>query len=232
MMRAPGTIKGRHDMQYDLTRQARWCIAITILFMLCEVLFGAYSIWTLLFLQDVLGGALTEAEIQERAHQIDELGSMVGAAYVTIALIAYLVNGMWIWKASHNAALIDPDLRRISPGWAFCWFLIPIANFWMPFKAMKQTWNSTHFGASTDINAAVPIFMSVWWFCWLASSMLGQASGRMTRRNDDIDTLITTTWMDIASSPLSILAAILFLRIIREVTHLQSTRSRDAEVFS
>ncbi|MEM1300771.1 MAG: DUF4328 domain-containing protein [Pseudomonadota bacterium] len=219
-------------MRYDLARLTPWCIAITVVFILCEMLFGAHSVWMLLFLRDILGGTLSETEYQERANLIDELGGMVGSAYVATTLIAYLVNGMWIWKASHNAAMIDPDLRRISAGWAFCWFLIPIANFWMPFKAMKQTWNSTHFGASADMNGPVPLFMSVWWFCWIVSSVLGQASGRMARNSNDIETLVMTTWMDVVGSPFSILAAILFLRILRDVSRVQRDHGSHAEIFA
>ena len=160
------------------------------------------------------------------------VGPVVGTIYILFLIVAYVVNGIWIYRASSNAAQIDPDTRRISVGCTVGWYFIPIANLWMPFQAMKQLWNSSHGGVTGDIHASAPMLLSFWWVAWVVSSLLPDASFRIPMRNDGLETWSTTARLDVLAAPASILSAILFLKILRAVTQVQGNQSRQAEIFA
>ena len=55
--------------------------------------------------------------------------------------IVYL---FWLYRLSYNLKLLSGRWVRFTPGWTVAWYLIPIANFYKPFQAMKEMWGLVH----------------------------------------------------------------------------------------
>ncbi|MBL4808383.1 MAG: DUF4328 domain-containing protein [Rhodobacteraceae bacterium] len=79
-------------------------------------------------------------------------------------IAAVITFCMFVYRAAYNAQLMSNTKQDISPGWCVGWYFIPIANLWMPWKAMKQIWRSSDGSESgqTGINFW-------WWFAIVAA---------------------------------------------------------------
>lgn len=77
----------------------------------------------------------------------------------TILLVLFL---RWVYLANLNVRALGALHLRFTPGWAVGWYFIPIANFWMPYLAMKEIWQ-----ASLDpeqwLGVRLPRVFAWWW---------------------------------------------------------------------
>ena len=218
-------------MPYDLEKLTKWSVPLIWALIISEAVLLLHIIWSLRFFYLIRNRALSDFEWDEMATQIDLVGGIVGIGYIVVLVLCFVANGMWIYRASSNARFMDADPGRVSPGWAVGWYFIPIASLWMPFRAMKQIWNTTMLPGG-DLRAAVPGFIGLWWATWVVSNLIANASFRISMQSDDLDAYIRTSWMDIANAPISILSTVLFLRLVKEITVAQSKQQNVAEVFA
>lgn len=222
------------DLPYDLTRLARWCAGLLLAIVGMEVLFGLVMVYSLFEINQSRGGQLVETVILAGdTYRRSDLAIMAVALPYTLAYVAALVsNGIWIFRASSNAAEILPSDSRIKPGWAIGWFFVPFANLWMPFRAMRETWNSS-MSAQDGLEAKLPGWMTLWWMLWVVSNILAQISQRMAQGGGDLDAFATSNVIDIANAGLGVIVALYFRRIILEVSAAQSlSQRRMEEVFA
>lgn len=222
------------ELPYDLTRLARWCAGLLLALVALEVLFGlavAYSLFEIQQSQD--GQTVEMVEFLEEFYWRSDIALMATAVLYTLVNFTALVsNGIWIYRASANAAVIMPTDQRIKPGWAVGWFFVPFANLWMPYRAMRQTWNSSMDGAR-GLESELPGWMGLWWGLWIVSNILAQVSQQMVEGTQDLDAIATSNVIDLINAVLGIAVALLFRRIIREVSAAQAlSQRRMEEVFA
>ena len=214
-------------MPYDLTGIRRWCVPLIWAYIAANVVFALYMAWEISLLKDIRDGVFSDAAVDFA----DSAGVMVGTGLICATLACYIANAIWIYRASSNARALDPAPGRISPGWAVAWYFIPIASLWMPFRAMKQMWNTSH-RPGDSLDAAVPGHFALWWGMWIVGSILANISAQISLRDDDVDSYIASGWIDLATTPLTVVAAVLFLRIMNEITQAQADNQTVAEVFA
>ncbi|MEL7252825.1 MAG: DUF4328 domain-containing protein [Pseudomonadota bacterium] len=205
----------------------KWALRVTGLIMLAEVLLlgvAAYTLVRLYDLRPVLPGSNTDSV----AFQVVERYDISLGVYAIVLISGYIFNAFWIYRAVANAGTIRPDSTRIGPGWAIGFHFIPILNFWKPYTAMRQTWN-TSTRADRDMDAPAPLFLKLWWATWLISTALGTASGYYYETYS-LDGYIASTITDILNGVSSLICSFLFYRIIRDVTQAQTHATID-EVF-
>lgn len=210
----------------------RWCIPITWIFAAANVAylivlsFGALAwLWVNGILAPIPAiASLVSGETVYSAYWV------VTSTHQIIVVIAYTVNAFWIYHASLHAAKIDPDPTRIGPAWTVAWFLIPIANLWMPYRAMKQVWHSSS-GIAQDINAPVSKEFALWWGCWTISWLASAVSYRVFWPAGE-DGLLFAIALDLVAVPFAIISAFLFLRIMKDITGYQQERTQSDEVFA
>jgi hypothetical protein len=58
-------------------------------------------------------------------------------ADMACVLAAFVLVGVWIYRANANAHALGGDLS-VSPGWAVGWFFVPIACLFKPYLAMRR----------------------------------------------------------------------------------------------
>lgn len=220
-------------MKYDLRRMLKWCVPLTLAAVAMEVPFTIHGVMLLQYLEALNSGLLSADEINRRADMVDMVGGFAGIGLIVFTVAAYIANGMWIYRASWNARLLQPDDARIRPGWAIGWFFIPFALYWMPFRAMRQTWNSSENPAG-DIGRGLPPFIGWWWAAWIVTNILGNMSFRMSMRADQTGDYTTATTLDLINTPFAIISALLLIKIMRAVTAMQTARARGdiAETFA
>ena len=175
---------------------------------------------------------------------LNSLGSGTGPAPETadavaritsiVMLVAMLVSivfvSRWIMRVNANAHSLSESMT-ITPGWNVGWFFVPVATLWKPFQGLRETWQasvSPHDPASVP----VPALMRWWWGLWLATSILGNITMRLSSGTPDVGRLLAASWLDVVSFAVDVPLTFLLIRMIRRFNELQAHGPNYAETFA
>lgn len=210
-------------LRFNLAGLAQVCVGLLWLSILSELAFAGQNVLTLNFLAGAEGGALTGAELEQAALRVDQVATVVGIAYLVVYLATTVLCSVWIYRASWNAREIQPDPNRITPGWAIGWFFVPLLSLWKPYGAMVQCLNSS-VNPQGGIDTPAPGFVTGWWIFWVVTTLGGNVSFRLSNRAGTYDDFRVAAIFDLGLAPISIVSAILFIRVIKTITQAQQGR--------
>jgi hypothetical protein len=178
-----------------------------------------------------LGVYSSEALATAAAESNDKRQQVISLFQFSIAIATIVLFAMWIYRANFNARQLGAQGMKFSPGWSIGYYFIPILSFWKPYQAMREIWQASKNPASwksVDRGAVLPW----WWFFFLANNILGQAVLRTSLQAKEINELITSTAIMIASDLVSIPAILIALVLVKQIykmqmSHVQRERSGD-----
>ncbi|MDQ8756860.1 DUF4328 domain-containing protein [Sphingosinicella sp. LHD-64] len=141
----------------------------------------------------------------------------------TVQLLFFIAGAIvvarWLYVAGANARAMGATDMMGSPAWAIAWYIVPLANLFMPFVAMRELWR-----ASADPRdwqaASAPAILILWWLCWLASNIAGTVAFRLEWEGDATMLGAVGTAQTI-SNALFVPAALLFAHIVARVQAMQ-----------
>lgn len=142
---------------------------------------------------------------------------LAGIVWFVAMVAAYVITSLWMHRARTNSAVMQPHLQHArSPGWAWGGWICPVVNLWFPFQIIRDVGRDQH-----GMRAAPSV--GAWWTFWLLSSLVGQAASQLlgTTEKIDRDLVFVLGPAETLSAVLSVVALVLWLRIIRAVSHLQ-----------
>jgi hypothetical protein len=93
-----------------------------------------------------------------------------------VFLIAAVPIAGWIYRAHANLHEAGVNELTYSPGWSLGSFFVPLLNFVVPFRAMRELHNRSHGEGPWQARSAVADVTS-WWSCHIAA--LGVAAVAM-----------------------------------------------------
>lgn len=160
----------------------------------------------------MIGGLTGDGMFVGSTHIID----ITSALMLLATLCSMVAVAMWIHRAHENLQIAGFPALEYSPGWAVGWYFIPIANFFMPFRAMRELWNASH-GAVGGYSQSAPPLLWIWWLCWIFgySGGFGEVYGTI----------------DLLGVAFNIPSAIALFKIIETVTERQRSMNV-AEAFA
>ncbi len=202
----------------DLTKPGRRAIWATWSYAGAQVALSLVILYQNVVIDQFLDGT---AGI-EALEQSDDVVVTASIAFLAVLVVALGVNARFLYLASRNAAAINDDPKAIRPGWAVGWYAVPIANLWMPYTAMKQTW--TRLMPSEPL----PSWLSIWWFSWIGMTIFDRFLGRMPEPSELTD-YMDYNMLFIISGFLWLVPAYFFARIVR---NLAQAEHNPAEVFA
>ncbi|MBF9042441.1 DUF4328 domain-containing protein [Rhodobacterales bacterium HKCCE4037] len=205
-------------LPYDLSKTARVATIFLLAYCLAEIVFTWHSFELFAFYDDIDSNLLTQAEIEAEATRIDNAGILVAGLFLITLFGSYIASGMWIYRAASNARAIRQDDSMITPGWAVGWYFVPFANLVMPYKAMRQTWD----GLAGHGGPVWPAWGIVWWLLWVAGSLVAAIGNNINFSAATIEEFRTGTTLDVVSSVTAIPAALLFRKLILDMTALSA----------
>lgn len=206
-------------LRFDLAGLTRLCLWGLGLFVLAEIVNAANNIHFLWFI-----GRIEAGEIDyDTAAWIDQITMAIGIGYLVLFVLTAILSSVWIYRASWNARQIQPVATRITPGWAVGWFAVPIANYFMPYKAMKQCWQSSHHPEG-DIDGPVPGLLGWWWTAWVLASLTGNVVMRLHMNAETLDAMRSAYIAELVTAPITLASAVLFSRVIRGIAVAQQQR--------
>ncbi len=165
-------------------------------------------------------GAYSSDAVLKVANENDSRQQLVAIAYLLVFVVSVVVIAQWIISANKNARVLGAEGMEFTPGWAVGWYFIPFAHLWKPYQAMREIWKASDPRESWQQNV-IPTILPLWWFLWIASIVIGQASFRMSMRAEEIHELIDLSILnqvfDVAEIPL----ALVFLALVNSVHERQ-----------
>ncbi|MEO1047142.1 MAG: DUF4328 domain-containing protein [Pseudomonadota bacterium] len=135
-------------------------------------------------------------------------------ADLALLIVSFVAVAIWLVKAHQNMRNANIPSLRITPGWVLAWYIVPFANLFMPFLAMKELWQGSH-RETVDRMARANGLLWVWWLAWIATNV--------NVVTDDISHLDTAAYVANAVS-----AAALFV-IIARITKAQPNMRVETE---
>jgi hypothetical protein len=173
----------------------------------------------------------TESLAQSAAEANDQRQAAIGIAQIVVTLVTAILVLKWIYRANYNARQLGAADMKFTPGWAAGWYFIPIASLWKPYQAMKEIWMASSNPGNWTSQPSSPL-LPWWWFLWLLTNGLGQASFRLAENADTIHDFkvanVVTVMSDICIIPLDLV----FLAIVKTIYDQQMKHHRlagDAE---
>ena len=160
----------------------------------------------------------------------DQLYTAVLLANSLVALVTIIWFSMWIYRAAANVVAAGVPGFDFTPGWCVGWYFIPFANLVQPFVAMRQIWNASH-GGTDGLNRGHAI-LTIWWTSWLASNITANISLQMTLRGTTIETYTLALQIGMVSSAISLVLAVVGIRLVEGITAAQRDALSSAHIFA
>ncbi|MFI6102006.1 DUF4328 domain-containing protein [Lentzea sp. NPDC051213] len=153
------------------------------------------------------------------ADQYTPLGAAVAAALSWIWLVAFVVAAItfmvWMHHARLNADTItSPHQSRFAKLWVYLGWFIPIANLYIPYAVMQDIWRgSDRSQPMIGLRQREPSgLILLWWLCFLFSNVSLTLPPKYA-----FEVAVFAT----ISALLSVVAAVLGARVIRQVNDMQ-----------
>src|SRR5688572_1405567 len=86
-------------------------------------------------------------------------------------LLAVVPIALWIYRAHANLREAGLSELAYSPGWSIGSYFVPLANFVIPFRAMRELHNRSHGEGPWQADSPVADVAS-WWSCHLAAGLV------------------------------------------------------------
>ena len=157
----------------------------------------------------------------------DQRQQVVAIVYLAVFIISGFLILRWIHRANYNARQLGAKDMEFTPGWSSGYYFIPILTLWKPFQAMKEIWKASHNPSDWSTQKAGSILV-LWWFLWIVTNAIGNASFRFSMRAEELNELITLNMINQASEVFSIPLAFVTLSIINSIYHAQNVAYESA----
>jgi hypothetical protein len=196
----------------DISRLTRITVIVLCFYMTAKIALGA-----LLFDALVVAGPPV-------APALISMIRLATIADMACVLAAFVLVGVWIYRANANAHALGGDLS-VSPGWAVGWFFVPIACLFKPYLAMKETWLASHFGGNWGNGEATDL-LNWWWGLWILNGMLGYGVLLVNRDDPALGAEV-----NLAAALIALALSLVLMRIMLQIRDAQKS-TRHAEVFA
>jgi hypothetical protein len=146
--------------------RAKWTVALLVVAALWAIGPIATGAHHLALAQRARRGEIVGLRVAQDSE--DNLTATVGITLVFV-LLAGCTWMLWQFRAQQNLRAFGVGDLRWSPGWAVGAWLIPYANYGLPFFVMRELWRASEPRAGlTDWKLVkAPVLMIFWWAAWL-----------------------------------------------------------------
>lgn len=165
------------------------------------------------------------------------LAAIMHAIIYIATTVAFL---LWIHRAYRNLKPLGVSNPDSTPGWAVGSWFVPFLNLVRPYMITKEIWQESDPEVSVEtsvtgeryisrplllsVGLSVPSFFGWWWGFWIASNVTSNISFRLSRDPQGRDGLTTALSVEILSAILSLIAALLAIKVVRSISQRQDAR--------
>ncbi|WP_298283304.1 DUF4328 domain-containing protein [Novosphingobium sp.] len=179
-----------------------------------RVLLPAFAAVQLLFQLAEAAGLLLLSETPVTGMEM--AAGIIGIAFVALFIACIIFTAMWLSRANTNLREAGREMV-ISQRGTWGWYFVPIANLFKPYAAMSEFWNES-LRTDGSFGSLDHSLLRTWWGCWIVGNILSN----VTTRLEAMGTSSVFQALNWIASATVIAAALLLLRIVREVTIAQA----------
>lgn len=194
--------------------------------MFVQLAFGLFVFGTVIVL--LTGWAYRNGLLDVAAERPGSLGDAMRSEdnYVTSSAVLggmniFLVVAFlaWFWRSYVNLRALGRTTKR-KPGWAVGSWLIPLANFVLPYAIGAEIWRKSRVDSEVDEENMEPVIS--WWALFLIMGLVNQVSFFSSRDiGDDVERMAAAVSVDLVGAAVSIAAALAAARFVRLATARQ-----------
>ena len=172
-------------------------------------------------IQNVMsGGSVSDSD----ATMNDLRQQIIGIVYFIVYIISGITFIMWFRRAYFNLHQKVSYLSRSEGMAAGAWF-IPILNWFVPYKIMKELYVETsRLLSKENENRNVYLntsYIVIWWTLWIISSLISQFIFRFTMDAQSLDELKFSTEASMIGSFVGILLAIITIKVVKDYSAIE-----------
>lgn len=157
--------------------------------------------------------------------------ALLAVGLTVIQLLVYIATVvlflMWLYRAHENLAAfgVPKTQMEYSSGWTVGSFFVPIVSLIIPYRAVREVWRKS-VPQQTSMFGALdpPSYFPIWWGFWIVSNIIDQIYFRLSWREDAASDAVAI--LGIVSGVLGIIAALLAVKVVREIQHQQVESSK------
>lgn len=132
--------------------------------------------------------------------------NLIGFLVVLIQLMGFMLRSAQLIKVTSPTDLYGP------PYWAVWGFIVPIASYFLPYRVLSSISNFAKNDAET--NKMNRTLLLAYWIPFALSNFLTFRSFSALGDEQTYELLVSTTWLDVVAAALSLVSAIVMLRLI------------------
>lgn len=151
----------------------------------------------------------------------DGVSVLTGAVQIAVFVVACL----WVYSSRSTAVAANPTFRHArGPVWSWLGWWVPVVSAWFPYQVVRDIRRATSPGPVNGIGS--------WWGAWLVFITLSNIAGRLTTgtspgsAGNAADVLVA---VEVLTTAVMVVALVLWIRIIRDVTRYQGERIAAAQ---
>jgi hypothetical protein len=113
---------------------------------------------------------------------LENLYNGIGVAQVLALVVTGAFWLMWQHRSQKILGMLQDEATRFTPGAAAGWWLVPIANLFMPYRTMSELYRGSAPPSSKSARSRGPmLLLTLWFVTFMATTILG----RVVRTLDD-----------------------------------------------
>lgn len=146
---------------------------------------------------------------------------------VLVFLSTAVVAMVWFYRARANVELFGLHQPGLAAGWSIGGWFCPIVNWWFPARIANDVWKGSD---SRGRRERLPLILA-WWLVFQLGIVLeflgGSDEAGEFARPDGLTTLRDNSYVSVAASLVTAVAAVLFVLVVQRITVMQVERERE-----
>lgn len=208
-------------------KRAKLAIILIWVSLALDVISSFSSYMQITLLESIANGEEYQISVLESN---DNRELLIGVFMIILALVSAIAFLLWFSRAYGNLHTKVENLAFSVSGAVWSWF-IPIVNFFRPYTIMKEMYERTDAYIKENQRDAKNLDLSqtnisIWWTFWIISALAGQVVFRLGRYANEINELITVSWLNIMLSLISIPLSIYTVRVIQKYSEAEAVLLR------
>ncbi len=144
---------------------------------------------------------------------LENLYNGIAIAQVAALVVTGVVWMMWQHRAQRILGMLQDGATRFTPGAAAGWWLVPIANLFMPYRTMSELYRGSASPSSRSARSGGPMLLLTLWFAtFIATSILGRV---VMTLDDSVDELVLRSRLLLVVDLCYLFAAAMAIGLVR-----------------
>jgi len=148
----------------------------------------------------------------------DATSTTISIVYLVAYVIAAIAFLAWLSRAIDNVPRMGAGQPRIGPRWSIGWWFIPLANFVMPYRAVRDLDRRMRLPSG---GRGAPV--GWWWALWLGALIFGTFANLIP--TEDVATATIFFQLSALADLVQLVAAVLAILVVRGIQHNAELRS-------